>query len=376
MKYVETQDKLKAAVRHVAAASRLAVDTEADSLHRYFEKLCLVQVSTPDDDYVFDPLAGLDLSELMRVLEERSLIFHGADFDLRLLHRAYKFNPHKIFDTLLAAQLLGLEGQGLQALAGRFCAVHLPKANQKADWSRRPLTKSMLDYAAGDTHYLHALAGIMERDLVSLGRMSWLEESCADLIQATKIQREIDPATRWRIKGWHLLEGRELVLLRAVWDWREELARRVDRPSFKVVNNEALIAMAKWKTAHPRESVGEMPHLPSHMDDVKIREIDHRFERAFLLPLEPIEKPRPKKEGRRLTEPEKKRLDALKEVRKKISADVKCDPGVLAPNAALEAIVLAAPKDAETLTALGRLKRWQVQLVAPAFLEVLNRKDP
>lgn len=376
MKYVETQDKLKAAVRHVAAASRLAVDTEADSLHRYFEKLCLVQVSTPDDDYVFDPLAGLDLSELMRVLEERSLIFHGADFDLRLLHRAYQFNPHKIFDTLLAAQLLGLEGQGLQALAGRFCAVHLPKANQKADWSRRPLTKSMLDYAAGDTHYLHALAGIMERDLVALGRMSWLEESCADLIGATKIQREIDPATRWRIKGWHLLKGRELVLLQAVWDWREELARRVDRPSFKVVNNEALISMAKWKTAHPRESVGKMPHLPSHMDDAKIREIDRRFERAFLPPLEPIEKPRPKKEGRRLTEPEKKRLDALKEVRKKISADVKCDPGVLAPNAALEAIVLAAPKDAETLTALNRLKRWQVQLVAPAFLEVLNRKDP
>lgn len=373
MKFVSDPQGLKAAEAEISKAPRLAVDTEADSLHRYTEKLCLLQISTPYEDYVFDPLVAIDLTALIKTLEKKPLIFHGADFDIRILRRFYGFRPLRIFDTMVAAQLLGYSGQGLAALVEKHFGVHLPKANQKADWSRRPLTESMIQYAANDTHYLISIAETLEKELRELGRMEWFEESCEYVLAASQTDRETDPESRWRIKGWRDLKGRGLVLLKEFWKWREEEAKRKDRPSFKVFNNEALVDVAKWKLEHAAESLTEMQKAPGQLDARKARELDEVASKAMNLPLDSIG-PEPASKGgpRRMTDEEKEKLQALKDARKAIAENLKCDPGILAPNAALEAIVIGHPADEQALAALKCLKNWQVKLVAPSFINALN----
>ena len=160
----------------------MAVDTEADSLHHYIEKLCLVQVSVPEEDMVIDPLVSLDLKPLVELLNRKSLILHGADFDIRILKRFYAFEPREIFDTMIAAQLLGYEKQGLADLAEKHCGVVLSKSAQKADWSVRPLNEKLLLYAANDTHYLLPLRAKLQEELEALGRDGWHRQSCAKLL--------------------------------------------------------------------------------------------------------------------------------------------------------------------------------------------------
>jgi ribonuclease D len=378
VRFIDTHGELLKAAEAVASADRLGVDTEADSLHRYVEKLCLVQVSTSEEDFVIDPLAGLDLREFLGPLGSKLLIFHGADYDLRLLRRTYGFEPRRIFDTLVAAQLLGVGSPGLAALVERYYGAKLSKANQKADWSRRPLTAPMIDYAAKDTHYLLPLASQLERELEEKGRVAWFEESCADVLEASKVDREVDPSRRWRVKGAHALKGRELAMLKALWEWREDEARRRDRPSFKVLQGEALIETARWVVAHRGRPLGEMPRLPRSWDGAKIKDVERRIAEAWRVPLESLEPPAPpsKRGPRRLSASEKKALERLKEVRKRLAGEVGCDPGILAPNTVLEHIVIAAPADAAALVRLGHLKRWQADLLGGALLEALHVKEP
>ena len=247
MNYLSTPEEILEAARSVARSPWAAVDTEADSLHHYVEKLCLLQITTPDGDLVVDPLAGADLQPLVSALAGKPLTLHGADFDIRLLKRFYSFEPRMIFDTLLAAQLLGYDKQGLADLAKKHCGVVLPKAGQKADWSRRPLEEDLLVYAANDTHHLPLIRSRMEEELAALGRTSWQTQSCARLLkslQETRPDRK-DPDAAWQIKGSRALRGRALTLLRELWLWREEEAKRRDRPSFKVLNSEYLVQLAQ-----------------------------------------------------------------------------------------------------------------------------------
>ena len=374
MKYIDSTEKLTRTLKELSPFKQLAVDTEADSLHRYFEKLCLIQVSTPREDYVIDPLAISDLRELMSFLERKSLILHGGDFDLRILWRFYQFRPQRIFDSLIAAQILGLKSQSLASLVEKYFGVHLSKTNQKADWSRRPLTPSMIEYAGKDVHFLHPLALQLEKELKALERFEWFEESCRDLIEATKVTREVDPSRRWRIKGSHALNERELIFLKEVWEWRETEARHRDRPSFKVMNGDVMIAIAKWRVNHPEQPLQQMPNLPRRMEGVTLKNLDQRLEKAWNLPLESIVEPRVKKQfKRRLLEGDRKKLIALKEARQKIAQSLKCDPGILVSNASFETILRHSPKDALALNSLKCLKNWQFKLLAPPILEILNR---
>ncbi len=228
----------------IESVDRVAVDTEADSLHCYREKLCLLQVSLPGCDYIVDPLADVDLTPLGTALEQKEIVLHGADFDLRLLRRGLNFAAQCIFDTVIGARLLGIREFSLAALVKRYFDVELGKGSQKANWARRPLSARMLEYAMNDTHYLLPLVERLESQLKQFHRIDWLRQSCQRAVEQAAVERARDKDELWRIRGSGLLRGRAAAVLRALWQWREKEAEAADRPPFHILQNHELLNAA------------------------------------------------------------------------------------------------------------------------------------
>ena len=241
---IETDEKLATWLPKLCAAKWVALDTEADSLHAYPEKVCLIQISIADSDRLVDPLAKIDLVPLLGALRAHELIMHGADYDLRLLRKHHDFKPSAIFDTMLAARLIGEIQFGLSSLAEKFLKVRLDKGSQKADWARRPLTEKMEVYARNDTHYLKPLADKLKVELQQKNRLAWHQESCARLIAECSQPPVVDGDSAWRIKGSSHLSRPALAVLRELWHWREREAVAANRPPFFILNHEKLVEIA------------------------------------------------------------------------------------------------------------------------------------
>lgn len=228
------------------AVHEVALDTEADNMYHYRTRVCLLQFLVEGEVFLVDVLTpGLKLEPLWRILAKKHLLMHGSDFDLRLLHDLCRFRAHSLFDTMLAAQLLGLQRIGLASLLDQHFAVTLDKDGQKANWSKRPLTPKLLNYAALDVWHLPALRDILSRELAKLGRLEWLEQQCRAQIEAGF--EGFAPATEhdWRIGRSERLRGPGLAVLHAVWHWREAQAQRLDTPPFKVCSNALLLKLAE-----------------------------------------------------------------------------------------------------------------------------------
>ncbi len=241
---IDTEQKLAAFLPELHAASWVAVDTEADSLHAYPEKVCLIQISTVGNDVLVDPLSGVGLHPLLDALSGHELIMHGADYDLRLLEKHHEFTPSAIFDTMLASRLIGERQFGYSTLVEKFLGVKLEKGPQKANWALRPLTERMEKYARNDTHYLKPLVDQLRAGLEAKGRLAWHQESCARLIEECTRLQPVDMDAVWRIKGSHLLGRPGLAVLREIWQWRETEAIAANRPPFFVMSHEVLVDVA------------------------------------------------------------------------------------------------------------------------------------
>jgi len=241
---IKSPSQLAELLPQIEEVDRVALDTEADSLHCYREKLCLLQIGLPGRDDIVDPLADVDLAPLCAALEPREVVLHGADFDLRLLRRGLNFAARRIFDTVIAARLLGIREFSLTALVKRHFGVELGKSSQKANWARRPLPTRMLEYAMNDTHYLLPLADCFESQLRERDRLEWLRQSCQRAIEQAAVQRVRDEDELWRIGGAGSLRGREAAVLRALWQWREKEAEAADRPPFHILQNHELLNAA------------------------------------------------------------------------------------------------------------------------------------
>ncbi|MES2570479.1 MAG: HRDC domain-containing protein [Verrucomicrobiota bacterium] len=346
---VNTEAGLAAILPLLATPTRIAIDTEADSLHCYFEKLCLIQISASGEDLLVDPLAGFPLEPLFEALTGKELIFHGADYDLRLLRRVGYGGPHRIFDTMIGARLCGVTEFSLAALIERYFGVKLAKASQKANWALRPLPPEMADYAVKDTHYLHELADIFSADLQRLGRQEWFEQSCERAIRLTEITKERDSDEVWRITGSGLLRGRPAAILRELWRWRDEEARAVDRPAFHILHNEQLLYAAD------RIAQG-VPTGFHHLRGSRLRRFEEAVDRALDMPetdwpvIVRTARPRPTKE-------EEAQFKILKQKRDKVAGDLQLDPSLIAPKATLEFIVSNPEEGA------AKLMPWQRQLL-------------
>ena len=258
---IDTEEKLAAFLPKLRAADWVALDTEADSLHAYPEKVCLVQISITGDDQLVDPLAAIHLTPLLDALNAHELIMHGADYDLRLLEKHHEFIPSAIFDTMLAGRLLGEKQFGLSALVEKFLGVKLDKGSQKANWAQRPLTERMEKYARADTHYLKPLADKLKSELAAKRRLAWHQEFCTRLIEHCTKPQVIDLDLMWRVKGSARLSRLGLAVLRELWRWREREAVRANRPPFFILNHETLIDTAA--IASEKRPVEHL--LPPHM---------------------------------------------------------------------------------------------------------------
>jgi len=348
---ISTATALTALSAEIAGFDPIAVDTEADSLHCYFEKLCLIQISFNGQDLLVDPLAGLDLQPLFAVLAGRQLILHGADYDLRLMRRTGFSEPRAVFDTMIAARLTGHLEFSLAALVKQYFAIELVKGSQKANWAKRPLSPQMEDYARNDTHFLITLAEILEKRLRELGRWEWFEQSCVKAVATARIDKERDMDAAWRITGSSDLRGRAAAILRALWFWRDGEARAADRPAFHILQNEKLIEAAA------RLDRGEPVAFP-HFSSSRLRRFMTTADAALAMPAE--DWPRPIRKPRARPTPDQERFFArLKSRRDAAATQLQLDPSLIAPKATLESI------SSDPESAPARLLPWQLALLQP-----------
>jgi ribonuclease D len=317
--------------------NRCALDTEADSLHSYREKLCLVQMAWPDGLLLLDPLSSnlstSGLSEFFRALNGCELWFHGADFDMTLLLRTFGSLPDRILDTQLAARLIGEEKFGLADLIQRYFQIELSKSSQKADWGRRPLSEKMLRYAYDDVRYLLQLADRLSQRLHELGRWSWFEEWCS-VSRRNVLQRKERPADEaWRVTGWGKLERKALCFLRALWQWRDEEAERSDCPPFRVVPNPLLLHLAQ------RAAEGGNVRGARGLSGAQSERFRRAIATAASLPADQWPLRRIHRTGERLEfDPEV--YNRLREVRDSAARRLQLDPTVIATRGVLESLAM------------------------------------
>ena len=370
--YIASADAAERLFREFGNISLLAVDTEAASFHRYHDRVFLLQISTRSRTAIIDPLAVKELPHLGAVLADRSIeiVFHDADYDLRILDRDYGFRATRLFDTRLAAQLLNEPGIGLAALLEKYLGVRLDKRHQRADWSMRPLTPDMLEYAASDTRHLPVLRDLLRERLEALGRWSWAEEEFRLLEGLRWTPPGPAEEAYLRLKGARALKGTGLAILRALYAWREEAARRLDRATFRVMSNETLLAIAEASPA----DVAALRMIKGISPDVATRR-GQELLAAVRAGLEtpPDSLPVFERSRRSPRDPEfEAAVERLKAVRNSAATRLDLATGVLCPNGTLEVIARARPQSLAELAELPGVRRWQVEILGRDLLKAVK----
>ncbi|MDX2494473.1 MAG: HRDC domain-containing protein [Desulfuromusa sp.] len=363
-------EQIKEFAEQLSNYQTIAVDLEADSMHNYQEKVCLLQFSTPDTTVLIDPLAGAELSALQPVLANPQIrkIFHAADYDIRCLARDFDIEINGLFDTMISCQFLGEDRFGLADVLRKYFAVELDKQYQRADWSRRPLSDPMIRYAAGDTSYLHELVENLEAQLIEKGRLEWVQEEFTLMEKVRFVVRQ--GAMFLRFKGAGTLGRRQLAVLENLLHWRDAEAHRRDCPLYMVLANKTLLTLAS-----------EMPQGDDQLtriNGLSSRLID-RYGKKILaavvpaLDLAEAELPVYPRAERRVKDPQvEKRVIRLKEWRKQAAADLELDPGVLINNTLLEELARKHPNTDQDFAEVDLLKNWQRKVLGEGILRTLN----
>lgn len=370
--YLDTPDSVDRFLADLGTISAIAIDTEGASFHRFVDRIYLLQLSTADHSAVIDPLPIATPAQLGAILEDRNIevVLHDADYDLRLLHQDYGWRVTHLFDTRVAAQLLGIRSFGLAALLELYFGVKLDKKHQRADWSMRPLTADMLDYAAQDTRYLLALRDRLREQLEAKGRIHWAQEEF-ERAEGTQWNPDADDTSFLRLKGARDLTRRELARLRELVKWRDAIAAELDRAVFRVAGNEVLLDLARVAPAS-RESLFAVKGFPRGMSDVRAAEALDAIKRGDAVP--DADLPRFPKSTRWDKDPDfDERVALLKVVRDAAATRLDLDPGVLCSRDRMEAVARRNPRSAEEVAQIPELRRWQVEVLAEDFVAALAK---
>jgi ribonuclease D len=346
----------------------IALDSESDSLHHHREKVCLIQAADADGHaWLVDPLARPDLAPLGRIVADPAVVkvFHGADYDVVTMKRDFGFTFAGLFDTMIASRFLGLPAIGLQALARAELGVELSKDSQRDDWSVRPLTPRQEAYALADVQHLLVLHEMLAARLREKGRLAWVQEEC-EAVAALPPSRRRQSDDFLGVKGARRLAPRSLGALRELYAWRESVADRTDVPAFKILGNEALLAMAQAlpRDAHQLEKLRarspEMRSAPLRIVREHAAALLAAVNRAAALP--ESELPRVPQAPARppVDEATRRRVDALKAWRTKKAAELAVDVSVVLPQRLLDKVAEAAPRDRSALERIEGLRRWRV----------------
>jgi len=351
----------------------VAVDLEMDSLHHYREKVCLIQVSTRSESWLIDPLAVKDLSPLASPLNDPRIltVMHGADYDIRSMHRDFGIEVSNLFDTMIASRFLGIAEFGLAALLRARFGIVLNKKYQKADWSKRPLSPEMCAYATADTAYLLPLYDQLRTELAEKGRLSWLEEECRLVCRARVTEKE--GPLFISCKGAGKLKGRSLAILEELLQLRDRQARELDRPPFKVISAETLLEIAEKRP----NILGELAAIKG-MTPGQVHRFGERILSAITTALVIPEDELPRFPRQKRDEPAdgaKERLKRLKQWRERKSRILELEPGVVAPNWLLEGISDADITTSTALEGIAGMREWQKELYGDEMVAVLGGKE-
>ncbi|MEP4078512.1 ribonuclease D [Haloferula sp.] len=250
-----------------------AIDTEADSLHRYKESLCLIQFAVGKDSVLIDPLVLEDMAPLGEFLKTATVWMHGADYDMTMLRREFDEISPVVYDTQIGARLLGVRKFGLANLVEHYFGVVLSKTSQKADWGKRPLSPKMTDYALNDVRYLLPMGEKIVAELREKGRYDWFVESC-DAARQKVLERDESKEEPWRVQGAGRLDRKGLNYLRTLWMWRDSEAESWDRPSFMVATNRNILEWAGLLAG------GKSVEFPGHYRADRRRRLDSALAKA------------------------------------------------------------------------------------------------
>jgi len=369
--YLDKPEQVDRFLNEISTVKELALDTEGASFHRFLDRVYLLQLSTREQSAIIDPLPIGSPKGLGELLQKKSVevVFHDADYDLRLLHQDYGWHVTNIFDTRIASQLLGIKSFGLAALLEQFFDVKLDKKHQRADWSMRPLTPDMLEYAAQDTRYLLQLKDHMKGELTRRGRLHWAQEEFIRL-EGTRWEAEESMEGFLRLKGARDLTRQELAVLREVAHWRDTVAAQLNRATFRVMGNEVLFELARRAPKSVSE-LGAIKGMPKGMIERGGADIVAAVRRGIEVPEAELPKfPR----GQRWNKDRDfdERVARLKAVRDSAASRLDLDPGVLCSRERLENIARSGAKSVEELTAVPDLRRWQIEEMAAGFIAALS----
>ncbi|MEZ5989085.1 MAG: HRDC domain-containing protein [Planctomycetota bacterium] len=375
LRLVQDARALDAFLDAAGDAEHLAIDTEANSMHAYRERVCLIQVSVPAGDFLLDPLADLDLDPFLDLCEDERVIkvLHDAEFDILLLGREYGVRLANLFDTKVAAVALGRSQVGLAALVEASFGVTLDKSQQRSDWGRRPLDRAQLEYAWKDTHFLLPLRERLLGELEDAPRLVRDEVAgeCARLC-ALDWKRKEDPLAWRRLKGGSRLDPTQSRALEQLWRWREQEAERRDVPPFKVLPHAAVVAIARRSPKDRRELGQLLSGRPlDRYGDRLLAVLDKARKKGPLV----VEKPKPLRgDARRRADAARAALERLKAWRKRQADRRPTDPSLVLNREVMERLVELDPHpaDLDELAACGLLEPWRVEAYGEAILAALH----
>lgn len=370
---VDSTDALEALILAAQQVPVISVDTESNSLFAYFHRVCLLQISLADHDYVIDPLA-VDLAPLGPLFADPACqkIFHAAENDILGLKRDYGFSFANIFDTMLAARILGWPQAGLAAILASRYNVHLNKSLQRADWGRRPLNTELLAYAQLDTHYLLPLRDEQEAELRTQDRWEEAQESFARLPLVEWVEKPFDGDGFWGLPGARDLSPSALAVLQQLFLWREQQARKEDRPPFKVIDQRTLVTISRQQPADEEglRRVGGMTSGQTRRYGAAILQAVARGRKL------PAPAPPKRTNGNGFGRPDPKtadRFDALRSWRTERARQRGVDPDVILTNDQLMTIARQAPTTVEALAATNAMGPWKLSEYGEAILRLLAR---
>jgi ribonuclease D len=365
--FINDQAGLVKAIKDFKSKEFLAVDTEANSLYAYQEQVCLIQVSTDKKDYVIDALAFDDLSPLADVFHDPSTekIFHASEYDILIMHEEYKFEFQNLFDTMVAAQILGREKLGLDALLDEFIGIQINKKYQRANWGKRPLPEDMLKYAQVDTHFLFQIRQRLARELRDKGLIRIAEE---DFSRACKVHKQVQEnklAPCWRIRGAKNLSPQKAAVLSKLCEYRDKAARKINKPVFKVIGAQSLLQIAEKCPSTSTQLLNmDLPgtkNLQRHSSGI-LQAINEGLKAPPLYP--------PQKE--RLDDTILAREKALRAWRKRTAMDMKVNSAVVLPRELLNSLVYNNPSNHSELSLVLEDVPWRLERFGSEILTILK----
>ncbi|MCL4274678.1 MAG: HRDC domain-containing protein [Anaerolineales bacterium] len=361
--WVHTTKLLKQMVDDLSAQSRVAVDTESNSLHAFREQVCLLQFSTPKADYLVDPLALEDLSSLAPIFSNANIekIFHAAEYDLICLRRDFDFTFANLFDTMQAARVLGYPAVGLDRLLGDKFGIKMDKRHQKANWAARPLTKEQIHYARLDTHYLFDLRDALEQELYEKERLDFALEDFSRACQVEEAKQRTNGDSWERFAGRKDLSLRELTILAQLCKWRDREAEKLNRPPYKVVMDDVFVLLSK----NPPEKKVDLSAAGLSEKQIRLWGdlILGAVRRGMEAPL--VER----KQIERKNDAVLRRLEKLKAWRKDVGLKMQVESDIILPKPYLTKLSENPPKDLEELERLmkdtpSRFERFGAQILS------------